>query len=321
MKSERFTTPPAKSTVPSGMVDDEQVTFDNKTGNIMYKDGEKSWSLTEFGHCKQTEDVMSITGDGILTKGRPNEANGFFCYGPTEYPVKIKEADGTESERFIRLTITVGGKSALVAVNDGRLFLIEYNAEIISYDREINTVKINQAISLMNKFNAYIGDTTKLKSNKLTLVDTLNELIERVNCPRRLLGYVKFLIFTDEELEKFVPEDMDLCFNYQKKRFMYYSGALSKWTYLPIGWQKCTNIYRHELDMQFDDTSVLEVGETLGCLDTGKVYRWNGEIWTELANLTDDIGDEFIVQYALVAGQVKSLTVVKTGAGWVYTLR
>lgn len=321
MKSDRFTTPPTKSTIPSGVVDGEQVTFDNKTGNIMYKDGEKSWSLSERGHCKQTEEFVSITGDGMLTKGRFDEANGFFCYGPTEYPVKIKETDGAESERFIRLTITVGGGSSLVAVNDGRLFLIDYTADIISYDREINTVKINQAISLMNKFNAYIGDTTELKSNRLTLVDTLNELIERVNCPRRLLGYVKFLIFTDKELEKFAPEDMDLCFDYQKKRFMYYSGALSKWTYLPIGWQKCTNVYRHELDMQFDDPSILEVGETLGCLDTGKVYRWNGEIWTELADLTDDIGDEFIVQYAFVAGQLKSLTVVKTGAGWVYTLR
>ena len=321
MKSDRFTTPPTKSTIPSGVVDDGQVTFDNKTGNIMYKDGEKSWSVSERGHCKRTEDLVSITGDGMLTKGRFDEANGFFCYGPTEYPVKIKESDGIENERFIRLTITVGGKGALVAINDGRLFLIDYNADVISYDREINTVKINQAISLMNKFNAYIGDTTELKSNKLTLVDTLNELIERVNCPRRLLGYVKFLIFTDKELEKFAPEDMDLCFDYQKKRFMYYSGALSKWTYLPIGWQKCTNIYRHELDMQFDDLTILEVGETLGCLDTGKVYRWNGEIWTELADLTDDVGDEFIVQYALVAGQFKSLTVVKTGAGWVYTLR
>lgn len=321
MKSDRFITPPTKSRVHKGALDNEQVTFDDKTGNIMYRDAEKSWCLDERGHRKLTKDLISISGDGIFSKGALDEANGFFCYGPTEYPVKIKEADGSESDRFIRLTITIGSNGALIAVNDGRLFLIDYTANVITYDREINTVKINQAISLMNKFNAYIGDTTELKSNKLTLVDTLNELIERVNCPRRLLGYVKFLIFTDEELKKFTPEDMDLCFDYQKKRFMYYSAALGKWTYLPEGWQKCTNVYRHEADMQFDDPSILEVGETLGCLDTGKVYRWNGEIWTELAELTDDIGDELIVQYAFVAGQLKSLTVVKTGTGWVYTLR
>ena len=102
---------------------------------------------------------------------------------------------------------------------------------------------------------------------------------------------------------------------------MYYSAALGKWTYLPEGWQKCTNVYRHEADMQFDDESVLEVGENIGCLDTNRVWRWNGEIWTELAPLRNEIGDEFIVQYALLNGALKSLTVVYTGRGWVYTLR
>lgn len=320
MKSDRFTTPPTKSTIPSRMVDDGQVTFDNKTGNIMYKDGEKSWSLTEYGHCHIVEDQIALTGDGLLTKGEIGERNGLYCYGPIEFPVTIVQENGLEVVEHIRVYLGRDNGN-LIVTNDGRLYLVNGLPSKVSYDREINPVQINQAVSLMNLFNKRLGDMTELKSNKMTLVEAINELIERVNCPRRLLGYVEFLIFTDDELEKFVPKDLDLCFNYQKKRFMYYSAALGKWTYLPEGWQKCTNVYRHEVDMQFDDTSVLEVGETIGCLDTGKVYKWNGEIWTELAPLRNEIGDEFIVQYALLNGQLKSLTVVYTGRGWVYTLR
>lgn len=320
MKSNRFNTPATKSAVSSEAVDESPVTFDDKTGNIMYKDLEESWGLSKTGHRHIVEDQIALTGDGLLTKGEIGERNGLYCYGPTEFPVTIVQENGLEVVEHVRVYLGRDNGNLLVT-NDGRFYLVNGLPNKVSYDREINTVKINQAVSLMNLFNKRLGDMTELKSNKMTLVEAINELIERVNCPRRLLGYVEFLIFTDDELEKFVPKDLDLCFNYQKKRFMYYSAALGKWTYLPEGWQKCTNVYRHEADMQFDDESVLEVGETIGCLDTNRVWRWNGEIWTELAPLRNEIGDEFIVQYALLNGQLKSLTVVYTGRGWVYTLR
>lgn len=320
MKSDRFNAPATKSAVSSEAVDESPVTFDDKTGNIMYKDPEESWDLSKTGHCHIVEDQIALTGDGLLTKGEIGERNGLYCYGPTEFPVTIIQENGLEVVEHVRVYLGRDNGNLLVT-NDGRLYLVNGLPSKVSYDREINPVQINQAVSLMNLFNKRLGDMTELKSNKMTLVEAINELIERVNCPRRLLGYVEFLIFTDDELEKFVPKDLDLCFNYQKKRFMYYSAALGKWTYLPEGWQKCTNVYRHEADMQFDDESVLEVGETIGCLDTNRVWRWNGEIWTELAPLRNEIGDEFIVQYALLNGQLKSLTVVYTGRGWVYTLR
>ena len=320
MKSDRFNTPATKSAVSSEAVDESPVTFDDKTGNIMYKGPEESWDLSKTGHRHIVEDQIALTGDGLLTKGEISERNGLYCYGPTEFPVTIVQENGLEVVEHVRVYLGRDNGN-LIVTNDGRLYLVNGLPSKVSYDREINTVKINQAVSLMNLFNKRLGDMTELKSNKMTLVEAINELIERVNCPRRLLGYVEFLIFTDDELEKFVPKDLDLCFNYQKKRFMYYSAALGKWTYLPEGWQKCTNVYRHEADMQFDDESVLEVGETIGCLDTNRVWRWNGEIWTELAPLRNEIGDEFIVQYALLNGQLKSLTVVYTGRGWVYTLR
>lgn len=320
MKSNRFNTPATKSAVSSEAVDESSVTFDDKTGNIMYKDPEESWDLSKTGHRHIVEDQIALTGDGLLTKGEIGERNGLYCYGPTEFPVTIVQENGLEVVEHVRVYLGRDNGNLLVT-NDGRLYLVNGLPSKVSYDREINPVQINQAVSLMNLFNKRLGDMTELKSNKMTLVEAINELIERVNCPRRLLGYVEFLIFTDDELEKFVPKDLDLCFNYQKKRFMYYSAALGKWTYLPEGWQKCTNVYRHETDMQFDDESVLEVGETIGCLDTNRVWRWNGEIWTELAPLRNEIGDEFIVQYALLNGQLKSLTVVYTGRGWVYTLR
>lgn len=320
MKSNRFNTLATKSAVSLEAVDESPVTFDDKTGNIMYKDPEESWDLSKTGHCHIVEDQIALTGDGLLTKGEIGERNGLYCYGPTEFPVTIVQENGLEVVEHVRVYLGRDNGN-LIVTNDGRLYLVNGLPSKVSYDREINPVQINQAVSLMNLFNKRLGDMTELKSNKMTLVEAINELIERVNCPRRLLGYVEFLIFTDDELEKFVPKDLDLCFNYQKKRFMYYSAALGKWTYLPEGWQKCTNVYRHEADMQFDDESVLEVGETIGCLDTNRVWRWNGEIWTELAPLRDEIGDEFIVQYALLNGQLKSLTVVYTGRGWVYTLR
>lgn len=320
MKSNRFNTPATKSAVSSEAVDESPVTFDDKTGNIMYKDPEESWDLSKTGHRHIVEGQIALTGDGLLTKGEIGERNGLYCYGPTEFPVTIVQENGLEVVEHVRVYLGRDNGNLLVT-NDGRFYLVNGLPNKVSYDREINTVKINQAVSLMNLFNKRLGDMTELKSNKITLVEAINELIERVNCPRRLLGYVEFLIFTDDELEKFVPKDLDLCFNYQKKRFMYYSAALGKWTYLPEGWQKCTNVYRHEADMQFDDESVLAVGETIGCLDTNRVWRWNGEIWTELAPLRNEIGDEFIVQYALLNGQLKSLTVVYTGRGWVYTLR
>lgn len=320
MKSNRFNTPATKSAVSSEAVDESPVTFDDKTGNIMYKDPEESWDLSKTGHRHIVEDQIALTGDGLLTKGKIGERNGLYCYGPTEFPVTIVQENGLKVVEHVRVYLGRDNGNLLVT-NDGRLYLVNGLPSKVSYDREINPVQINQAVSLMNLFNKRLGDMTELKSNKMTLVEAINELIERVNCPRRLLGYVEFLIFTDDELEKFVPKDLDLCFNYQKKRFMYYSAALGKWTYLPEGWQKCTNVYRHEADMQFDDESVLEVGETIGCLDTNRVWRWNGEVWTELAPLRNEIGDEFIVQYALLNGQLKSLTVVYTGRGWVYTLR
>lgn len=286
----------------------------------MYKGPEESWDLSKTGHRHIVEDQIALTGDGLLTKGEIGERNGLYCYGPTEFPVTIVQENWLEVVEHVRVYLGRDNGNLFVT-NDGRLYFVNDLPSKVSYDREINPVQINQAVSLMNLFNKRLGDMTELKSNKMTLVEAINELIERVNCPRRLLGYVEFLIFTDDELEKFVPKDLDLCFNYQKKRFMYYSAALGKWTYLPEGWQKCTNVYRHEADMQFDDESVLAVGETIGCLDTNRVWRWNGEIWTELAPLRNEIGDEFIVQYALLNGQLKSLTVVYTGRGWVYTLR
>ena len=320
MKSNRFNTPATKSAVSSEAVDESPVTFDDKTGNIMYKGPEESWDLSKTGHRHIVEDQIALTGDGLLTKGEIGERNGLYCYGPTEFPVTIVQENGLEVVEHVRVYLGRDNGN-LIVTNDGRLYFVNGLPNKVSYDREINPVQINQAVSLMNLFNKRLGDMTELKSNRMTLVEAINELIERVNCPRRLLGYVEFLIFTDDELEKFVPKDLDLCFNYQKKRFMYYSAALGKWTYLPEGWQKCTNVYRHEADMQFDDESVLEVGETIGCLDTNRVWRWNGEIWTELAPLRNEIGDEFIVQYALLNGALKSLTVVYTGRGWVYTLR
>lgn len=320
MKSDRFTIPATKSKVPPTL-DEPSVTFDDKTGNIIYKDTEEYWSINKEGHRHIKGKIISLAGDGIISKGEIGESNGLVCYTPDEYPVEVHQANGLVVQEHIRLALGLMNKKRMLVTNDGKFYIVAGVPRAISYDCELDPVKIVQSMELLNKFNKSLGDLTDIKTNKLTLVDTINELIERVNCPRRLLGHVKFLIFSEEEIKKFIPQDMDMCFDYQKMRFMYWSEALDKWIYLPKGWQKCTNIYRHEFDMQFLDQEYLEVGETLGCLDTGKVYKWNGEIWSELAPLTDDVGDEYIVQYALVDNVLKSLTIVYTRTGWVYTLR
>ena len=159
MKSNRFNTPATKSAVSSEAVDESPVTFDDKTGNIMYKDPEESWDLSKTGHRHIVEGQIALTGDGLLTKGEIGERNGLYCYGPTEFPVTIVQENGLEVVEHVRVYLGRDNGNLLVT-NDGRFYLVNGLPNKVSYDREINTVKINQAVSLMNLFNKRLGDMT-----------------------------------------------------------------------------------------------------------------------------------------------------------------
>lgn len=323
MKSQRFNTPVTKSEAPQGALDDKRVTYDEKTGNIMYRDGDEAWELTALGHKHTSGNKLTMTGDGILLRADGDMAVGCVCFGPTDYPITIVKGYAGENSvsTHIRLMLGIQKQKNLIVTTEGRFFIVDGVPDRVPADCELDVIKLTQSAELMKNLDARVGTIGKLKSTKGTIVDALNEVIERVNCPRRLIGYAEYLIFSEDEIKKFEPHDLNLCFDYEKKRWMYYSAALEKWTYLPKGWQKLTNVTRFELDVVYEPAENLEVGETVGVMDTGKCYQWNGEHWDEIAEPVDEVGDEYIVQFALVNNELKSLTVVYTGRGWVYTLR
>src|SRR5699024_11722104 len=65
---------------------------------IMYKEGDKSWSLSDTGHMLTERGITSHTGNGLLTRSSQNESNGLQVFIGTEHLLRIREKDGSRSE-------------------------------------------------------------------------------------------------------------------------------------------------------------------------------------------------------------------------------
>ena len=234
-------------------------------------------------------------------------------YNEGEYQIEVIAKDGTAEKVDVRVFIGIrnhenNGRAIIICSNNKIYSTLTLKANRVMYDEEINAGKI-MAMNTM----------IKLHSEQIAAMASVQEnLLRRLKGSRRLIGQCEYFVLDDHQLKSVHAKDLERCFHFGKKRWLYYSAALESWVLLPKGWQKLTNVERFGLDVAYTDTSILEVGETVGVLDSGKCYQWNGETWDEIAEPIDEPGDEYVVKYMLTYEKSSTGALIYCATGWLY---
>lgn len=318
MKTKRFCTVPIESEIITP-TSDNKVKFDNELGHIMYKEGDKSWSLTDTGHMLTERGITSHTGNGLLTRSSGTESNGLQVFTGTEHLLTIREKDGSISSEYVRDRLGLQGGCELLITNT-RVFLVKnYSRQIpVSYDREINTVELHRTATLAEKLQNLIGYDECIVEGK-SIIDSINNLARAISTQRTLIGGINYLFYNDDTILTVTPKDKDIAFNHSAQRFMYYSAALQEWVYLQKGWERLSRIERFEAE--FDKTqNDLEVGWTIGFIDTGNTYEQTAEGLIQISPPVSQIGDEHIVQWIQFNDKLYSGRITYTRKGWIWRI-
>lgn len=318
MKTKRFCTVPIESEIITP-ISDNKVKFDNELGHIMYKEGDKSWSLTDTGHMLTERDITSHTGNGLLTRSSGTESNGLQVFIGTEHLLRIREKDGSISSEYVRDRLGLQGGCEIL-ITDKRAFLVKnYNQQIpVSYDREINTVELHRTATLTEKLQNLIGYDECIVEGK-SIIEAINNLARAVSTPRTLIGGINYLFYDTGTISTIMPKDKEIAFNHSAQRFMYYSAALQEWVYLQKGWERLSRIERFEAE--FDKTqNDLEVGWTIGFIDTGNTYEQTADGLIQISPPVSQIGDEHIVQWIQFNDRLYSGRITYTRKGWIWRI-
>lgn len=239
-------------------------------------------------------------------------------YKEGEYPIEVLEKEGIQEEgglksAWVRVLIGIRDEAlegvCILILSNNKIYVTNFlKTNRVTYDEELDVGKLMSLSTMVQLHSKQIG----------TLSGNLSWLLDAVKSPRRLIGKCTYVVMDDTQLGRLKPEDLEYCFHFGKKRWLYYSKALDSWVLLPKGWQKLTNVERFDLDIAYQDTSILEVGETVGCLKTEKCYQWNGENWDEIAIPVNEPGDEYLVQQLFTKEKVSVGTLLYTMTGWIY---
>lgn len=234
-------------------------------------------------------------------------------YEPGEYPIEVAYSNGTSEKVDVRVFIGIrtnenDGRAIIICSNNKIYSTLTLKAKRVMFDEEIDAGKITAIDKLTYLFRQQIDELAAVQNN----------LLLKLKGARHLIGMCQYFVLDDHQLNALNPKDLERCFHYGKKRWLYYSKALESWVLLPKGWQKLTNVERFGLDVAYTDTSILEVGETVGVLDSGKCYQWNGESWDEIAQPIDEPGDEYVVRYMLTYDKSSTGALIYSATGWLY---
>lgn len=232
-------------------------------------------------------------------------------YKETEYPIELVDKQGHMTTEYVRVFIGLRNNScqgrALVLLSNDRLYsVLTLSTKRILYSEELSVSKINAMDSIVQTHSKLI----ELLNSKVKELSTMTKT-------RRLIGLCKYLIDRDSQLSFSDAKDLDYCFDFGKKRWLYYSAALESWILLPKGWQKLNKIERYEFSLSEYTYEGLEIGNRVGCIATNKCYQWTGEAWEEIASPKDELGDEYLVlQSALEPNSLSYKTLVYSVTGW-----
>ena len=209
----------------------------------------------------------------------------------------------------VRVLIGIANGLCIFILSNNKLYIAKNDkTNAVTYSEELDVYDIMAMKQIIELHSTQIQALSK----------TLKELGEK-NSLTRIINKCTYLVLDDNQLNSVDPKDMETAFHYGKKRWLYYSKALESWVLLPKGWQKLVNIERFGLDVVYTDTSILEIGETVGVLDNQRCYQWNGVAWDEIATPIDEVGDTYMVQYLLTYDKESSPgTLVYTATGWKY---
>lgn len=318
MKTKRFCTVPIESEIITP-ISDNKVKFDNELGHIMYKEGDKSWSLTDTGHMLIERGITSHTGNGLLTRSSQNESNGLQVFVGTEHLLRIREKDGSISSEYVRDRLGLQGGCELL-ITDRRAFLVKnYSQQIpVSYDREINTVELHRTATLAEKLQNLIGYDKCIVEGD-SIIEAINNLARAMSTQRKLIGSINYLFYDNDTALTIIPKDKETAFNHSAQRFMYYSAALQEWVYLQKGWERLSRIERFEAEFDKAEND-LEVGWTIGFIDTGNIYEQTAEGLIQISPPVSQVGDEHIVQWIQFNERLYSGRIIYLPNGWTWTI-
>lgn len=235
-------------------------------------------------------------------------------YGRGEVIISLVNEDGTIDNVDLRVMISCRNYTG-----SGIFILLLSNYKVYITDSlYFKEVKWSQELGYeVKELKAFVGDKQNLitKDND-SLVAAINEICRYVSCSRRLVGSLKYVVENENQLPTFT-DDMTLCFRLDTKRFYYYSEALNDWIILPKGWAKLHYIIR---DMEEVTKLNAELYEKVGTLADSIVHKLvskeNDVSEWEVDSISDNIGDEYIVQTITAKNKSASGSLLLTEKGW-----
>ena len=251
--------------------------------------------------------------DGGIGSYKENGTRSFVqTYTHDEVSIDFLDEKSEVRTEFIRLRIGTNEGQQIIMLENGKFYMIQGYATQVSYQQELSTQKLFQALSSIELTNHTIGNLGELFTNeKSNLVKAINEVAIRTSTPRHLVGYVKYA--TDGvDIE---AEDLSVRYNDKTKRFEYYSDV-DGWTLLPKGWQLLSHLARARDYLPTEP----EEGICYGILNEDKVVRYVQGEWIECILGEDQIGDEYLVQevYNKYFNGNATGSVIYTLMGWTY---
>ena len=295
------------------------VNFDTYTGNIASVREGCEWYLDEQGHRHKELGKEYVTGTGKLLLKSWKGTSGLMLFDDEECEIRV---DGNKT--YARLRVGNFNGISLVFTVDGEAYVVSAKEWPLA---------INSAYKLdMHEFVTYkqrwsqvlnqIGDFSKMKTRQTSLIDAFNELLERVETPRHIVGWANYLVRKLDDYERITSiKDLDLMFNKMMNRWEYWSEPTESFISLPVGWQKLKYIVRDKMNLNHFDIVDIENGDMVGVIADDTVYRYDDDVLIKVSAPKNEVGDEYIIQRAFDEDRVTNGILVYTNRGWVEILK
>lgn len=229
-------------------------------------------------------------------------------YLPGEFQVTLVRKDGTREA--VNVTALIDLKTIILYVINNKLYVVNSADSSSVYSNNcIDTVNNQIMHEYFDSRISAIGNVDDLTCKAENLVEAINYLSKIIQSPRCLVGLINWLVFTEDSFKYIEPNDLDICYRYDTKKFYYYSDATKEWIELPESWAKCDKLVR-----KVDEA--LNCKGYIGCLEDVKIYHDGYPI-----ELRDKIGDEYIVRGIVEpSGHIVSGSLIRLPQGFRYLI-
>lgn len=219
----------------------------------------------------------------------------------------------------VRIRIGTNEGNQIVMLENGNFYLVTGFTKSIKHSDELVPYRATQLVlEEIERLKNNIGKMSALNTlNNNSLIDAINELQREFSVSRHIKGFIKYL--SDDNVETFSKDckDLEIRYNNVTKSFEYYS-EVGEWLKLPKAWQKLKNIIRKSEDLPENP----EIGDTYAILEDEKIVAYYDERWLEVDVISDQPGDEYLVQHIYNKQFDGNATgsVIYTPNGWVYLI-